>query len=200
VSDFERQILLAYFVAFFLFAFVLRSVLVWRRTGINPLVLPRGDDAHGYVARAFKLMIVACAVVVGIVTSADAAPRWLGAWPLLESSLASTCGWLLLAVALAWVLVAQAQMGASWRIGIDSEHATALVQNGLFGVSRNPIFLAMRVDLLALLLIFPAAATAALLVAGEVLIQLQVRLEEQHLRALHGQAYADYCARVRRWL
>jgi protein-S-isoprenylcysteine O-methyltransferase Ste14 len=29
---------------------------------------------------------------------------------------------------------------------------------------------------------------------------VRVRLEEQHLAALHGAAYADYCARVRRWL
>jgi protein-S-isoprenylcysteine O-methyltransferase Ste14 len=91
-------------------------------------------------------------------------------------------------------------MGLSWRIGIDTAHATELVQHGLFGVSRNPIFLAMRLSLLGLLLVYPAAATLALLVAGEILIQVQVRLEEQHLLGLHGDAYRAYCARVRRWL
>ena len=200
MSDLERCVLLAYFTVFFVCAFALRSLLVWRRTGINPLVLPESDDAYGYVARAFKLSIAACAAVVGVIALSDRADAWLGAWPLLQSGLARTIGWALLGVSLAWVLIAQAQMGVSWRIGIDTEHATPLVQHGLFGRSRNPIFLSMRIDLLALLLVFPSAATLALLVAGEVLIQVQVRLEEKHLEGLHGQAYRDYRARVRRWL
>ena len=35
--------------------------------------------------------------------------------------------------------------------------------------------------------------------AAEILIQVQVRLEEAHLSALHGGAYDDYRAQVRRW-
>ena len=192
--------LLAYFVAFFAFAFVWRSLRVWRRTGVNPVVLPAGDDAYAYVGRAFKLVMVGCGVVAALPVLAADAPRWLGAWTALASVPAAVCGWLLLVVALFWLLVAQAQMGASWRIGIDSARPTALVQHGLFARSRNPIFLAMRVELLGFFLVLPSAASASLLVAGEILMQVQVRLEEQHLAALHGQVYADYCARVRRWL
>lgn len=91
-------------------------------------------------------------------------------------------------------------MGASWRIGIDAQRSTELVQHGFFSVSRKPIFLAMRVNLLGLFLVFPAGSTLALLVAGEILMQVQVRLEEQHLLRLNGPAYATYCSRVRRWL
>jgi len=35
----QNTLLLIYIVAFFLLAFVIRSVLVYRSTGINPLVL-----------------------------------------------------------------------------------------------------------------------------------------------------------------
>ena len=58
----------------------------------------------------------------------------------------------------------------------------------------------MRLSLLGLFLVFPAAATLVLLVAGEILMQVQVRLEEQHLTALHGEVYRVYRSRVRRWL
>jgi len=192
--------LLAYFLVFFALAFVWRSLRVWRSTGINPFVLPGGDDAHAYVGRAFKVVVGGCGVVAALPVLTADAPRWLGAWPALASVPLAACGWLLLAAALAWLLVAQAQMGASWRIGIDSARPTALVQHGLFACSRNPIFLAMRVELLGVFLVLPGAASAAVLVAGEILMQVQVRLEEQHLAALHGATYADYCARVRRWL
>jgi protein-S-isoprenylcysteine O-methyltransferase Ste14 len=58
-------------------------------------------------------------------------------------------------------------MGASWRIGIDSANATELVSKGLFSVSRNPIFLAIRLALLGFFLVAPNAATLAILAAAE---------------------------------
>ena len=62
--------LLAYFVAFFAFAFVWRSLRVWRRTGVNPVVLPAGDDAYAYVGRAFKRVMVCCGVVAALIAVA----------------------------------------------------------------------------------------------------------------------------------
>ena len=60
----QNILLLIYFVAFFLLALVIRSVLVYRNTGINPLVLPRTQDAYGYVGMAFKVLMLGCAGVV----------------------------------------------------------------------------------------------------------------------------------------
>jgi len=195
-----RYGLLAYGVAYFMLAVVWRSFMVYRRTGVNPIVLPSSDDAYGFVGRAFRFVVFGCAVVVSIIAFAGQAPVWLGAYEVLQSRAVSSAGWLLLCVPLPWLLVAQAQMGASWRIGIDSQRHTELVARGLFTVSRNPIYLALRLNLLGLFFVFPAAATLALLVAGEILVQVQVRLEEQHLSQLHGRSYASYCSRVRRWL
>jgi protein-S-isoprenylcysteine O-methyltransferase Ste14 len=143
---------------------------------------------------------VGCAAVVTLHALSPDAASWLGSYRVLEARTVRVVGWVLLFAALAWLLAAQVQMGASWRIGIDSQHRTALVQGGLFAISRNPIFLAMRVTLLGLFLVLPSAATLSLLVAGEILMQVQVRLEEEHLASLHGAEYAAYCQRVRRWL
>ena len=193
-------LLLIYFLVFFLLTFVLRSVLVFRRTGINPLVLPRTQDAYGYVGVAFKVLMLVCACTVTALATVPSALDWLGAIRPLERSGLQWLGWTCLLVSLLWTTVAQAHMGASWRIGIDSARRTDLVSTGLFAVSRNPIFLAIRVALLGLFLVAPNAATLAVLAAGEVVIQVQVRLEEKHLRELHGADYAGYCDRVRRWL
>lgn len=91
-----------------------------------------------------------------------------------------------LVVALIWVLVAQIQLGDSWRIGIDERSSSPLVQNGLFGISRNPIFFGMLVMLAGLLLTIPTAATLVATVLGFVLIHIQVRLEESFLLEKHG--------------
>jgi len=70
----------------------------------------------------------------------------------------------------------------------------------LLKISRNPIFLGMRVMLLGLFLIVPNVVTFAILITGELLIQTQVRLEEDFLSRIHGQAYLAYQKQVRRWL
>ncbi|HVG04079.1 MAG TPA: methyltransferase [Burkholderiaceae bacterium] len=193
------MVLLIYYFVVFIVAFVFRSLLVYRSTGINPLVLPSSEDAYGYVGRAFKVVIAGIAAVIIALAIWPEAQVYFGRWNALGARAVAFAGWALLIASLVWLLIAQAQMGASWRIGIDKRR-TDLVQHGLFRLSRNPIFLAMRVNLLGLFLVFPSAVTAALLAAGEILMQVQVRLEEQHLMNLHGRIYVDYQAKVRRWL
>lgn len=53
-------------------------------------------------------------------------------------------------LSLVLMLVAQAQMGFSWRIGIDEKNRSTLVTNGLFGLSRTTIFLSLCITLLGL--------------------------------------------------
>lgn len=192
--------LLIYSLVFFLLSVVWRALVAYRRTGINPVVLTAGADAYGYVARASKLLLLASGLTVTLIALLPTAPYWLGAYTPLQSPLASAAGWGLLLLALGWLLLAQLQMGTSWRIGIDHARRTPLVTHGLFRLSRNPIYLAMRVNQIGLLLVFPSAATLALLVAGEILMQVQVPLEERHLLAQHGAHYVRYCQHVRRWL
>ena len=63
-----------------------------------------------------------------------------------------------------------------------------------------PVFLGMRATLLGLFLVLPNAVTLAIVVLGEALIQIQVRLEEEFLSAKHGTRYAEYQRSTRRWL
>jgi protein-S-isoprenylcysteine O-methyltransferase Ste14 len=58
----------------------------------------------------------------------------------------------------------------------------------------------MMLTLLGLFLVIPNANTLLALVLGVVLIQIQVRLEEEFLLRKHGEDYADYRRDVRRWI
>ncbi len=195
-----KLFLLLYFSAFFLTAFVWRSFLVWKRTGVNPYQLGNTDSAHDFVGRLFRLTMIVIAVIVITYAASDSAYELLTPIPWLGHPLLTWVGTVLLVLALVWMLIAQAQMGNAWRIGIDADTRTELVQTGLFAVSRNPIFLSMLVMLLGLLLVLPSAASLAVSVLGAALIHIQIRLEEEHLARLHGEAYRAYCRRVRRWL
>jgi protein-S-isoprenylcysteine O-methyltransferase Ste14 len=74
------------------------------------------------------------------------------------------------------------------------------VRKGVFGLSRNPIFLGMMLTLLGLFLVIPNAVTLLILGLGVVLIQIQVRLEEEFLSRTHDRNYEEYRRDVRRWL
>ena len=198
-GDATALALLAYFGLFFLFAFFWPTWRLWRRYGTNALVLPRDDSAQGVVGRWFRLTLVAIPIVlvpIGMGAPLDA----LGRLEWLESETLRLAGWAILALSLVWVLAAQAQMGASWRIGIDAGAQPPLVRSGLFALSRNPIFLGMRLALLGLFLLLPTGATLTILLLGEVLIHVQVRLEEAHLTEALGEEYEAYRRSTRRWL
>ena len=187
--------LAGFYAVFFIVAMVLPTLRVWRATGINPLVLPKGDDVAGFVGTWFKLLIALLGLYL-----------LLGGLGLIQPigpigfRLIPAIGVGLLGFSLLWVVIAQWQMGAAWRVGIDSANRTDLIARGLFRISRNPIFFGMMVQLLGLFLLQPDAITLSIAVAAYVLISIQIRQEEAHLLALHGEGYAAYRAQVRRWL
>jgi protein-S-isoprenylcysteine O-methyltransferase Ste14 len=200
MADILRLILPIYFLLYFAIAFVLKSVLTARRTGRNPLVLPKDDSAYGLIGRYFKITLVILFLYVLVYAFF---PDWHGhLLPLRQLELAAVAhtGLALLLLSFVWTVIAQAQMKDSWRIGIDTVVKTELVTDGLFSVSRNPIFLGMIVSLAGLFLCTPNAMTAFFLILGYVLIQIQIRLEEEFLAREHGQKYADYRQKVRRLL
>jgi len=58
----------------------------------------------------------------------------------------------------------------------------------------------MALILLGLMLVTPNAVTAGFLVIGFMLMQIQIRLEEDHMVTIHGSGYMQYRQRVRRWI
>ena len=195
-----KIILPIYLALFFGLAMFWRSYVAWKRTGVNPYALGNGDTVHDYVGKLFRFTLIATALIVLAFSLSESLYNLLMPIPWLDSSLLIGVGLALLASALIWVLVAQIQMGDSWRIGIDEKTNSPLVQHGLFGVSRNPIFLGMLVMLVGLLFAIPTAATLIVTLLGFALIHIQVRLEEPFLVDKYGEVYRVYQKRVRRWL
>jgi len=195
-----KIILPIYLALFFGLAMFWRSYVAWKRTGVNPYALGNGDTVHDYVGKLFRFTLIATALIVLAFSLSESLYNLLMPIPWLDSSLLIGVGLALLASALIWVLVAQIQMGDSWRIGIDEKTNSPLVQHGLFGVSRNPIFLGMLVMLVGLLFAIPTAATLIVTLLGFALIHIQVRLEEPFLLDKYGEAYRVYQKHVRRWL
>lgn len=193
-----RIVLPVYILLYFGIAFVLKSVIVAKRIGKNPFVLPKDDSAYGLLGFYFKIILIAMLLYVMVYAFHPAGYSYFLSITQLDTSLIKYIGLVTLFISLVWTVIAQGHMKNSWRIGIDTVTKTELITTGLFGISRNPIFLGMILTLLGLFLVTPNAVTALFLIVGYILIQVQIRLEEEFLIKEHGQHYLDYQQKVRR--
>ncbi|MCC3215931.1 isoprenylcysteine carboxylmethyltransferase family protein [Chryseobacterium sp. X308] len=200
MTDFIRFFIPFYFIIFFTVSFVGISYRVAKRIGKNPNVLPKDDSAYGLVGFYFKLILLALFMytILLLLFPKD----MFSAFKInaLEYNLIQYTGLGLMMMALIWVVIAQLQMKNSWRIGIDSTTKTELVTDGLFRFSRNPVFLGMTISLVGFFLVFPTVITFSFLLTGNILMQIQIRLEEEFLLKEHGEVYLTYKKRVKRML
>lgn len=79
--------------------------------------------------------------------------------------------------------------------------ATAMVREGPYGFSRNPMYLGMTLGYLGLAMVFNTVWPVMLLpVVLWALVKLVIQREEAYLEAVFGDAYRSYRRDVRRWL
>ena len=197
---FYQIFLPAFSLVFILQVFVIRSVILWKKTGINPFVFGKTENAHDYVGLVYKAMTVGTWIAIAIYSFFPYLYKYLIPVWYLENPIAQKIGVGLLLFAFAWIIIAQFQMSNSWRIGINYEETTKLIDHGLFGVSRNPIFLGVLISYVGTFLVIPNALTFSLMAITFITIQIQVRMEEEFLTSTLGEKYLSYKSRVRRWL
>ena len=189
-----------YFICFFGFAVIFRNFVVAKRTGINAFKLNQKTGAESITGWYFKFLPLISILVFILYSCLPNLYQSIGPIGLMDHAAIQWMGIGIMVVSLVWVLAAQSQMGASWRIGIDHETKTEFVQKGLFKYSRNPIFVGIIFISFGFFLLLPNPITLTILALDISLIQIQVALEEEYLAKQHGESYSEYCQNIRRWL
>ena len=101
---------------------------------------------------------------------------------------------------LVFFVLSMLSFGRSFRVGIDIERPDTLITDGVFAVTRNPIYVAFWMVLLGQFLVFPNWLLFAYLLAATWLFHRQVLREEALLELHYGQLCESYRSRVRRYL
>ena len=84
---------------------------------------------------------------------------------------------------------------------LPGQATRAMIEDGPFRFSRNPLYLGLLALYLALALLAPSVWALVLFPAAVILVLWgAVRPEERFLRERFGAVYEDYARRVRRWL
>src|SRR5215469_3758193 len=126
-------------------------------------------------------------------------------WPTVStqeffhSGIISWAGALLCLIGLLLFLWSLISFRQSFRVGIDTEHPDRLITDGVFAFSRNPIYVAFATVLIGEFFIFSNWLSLIYIGAGTWLFHRQVLREEEYLNTHYGQAYVEYCNRVRRY-
>ena len=84
---------------------------------------------------------------------------------------------------------------------LNPAHTSVIVTTGVYRFSRNPMYLAMLVGLLAIAVLLGNVLALILACCFVPIIEaVQIRPEERILAEHFGDPYREYCRGVRRWI
>jgi protein-S-isoprenylcysteine O-methyltransferase Ste14 len=104
---------------------------------------------------------------------------------------------------LGFVLTVRAQldMGASWRVGVDTTETTTLITHGVFRHVRNPIFSGMVLAFVGVAFLVPNVVAFVGIALAVIGLEIHVRVvEEPHLMRAHGERYMTYARSAGRFV
>jgi protein-S-isoprenylcysteine O-methyltransferase Ste14 len=150
-------------------------------------------DTVGF--RLWPPIAVSAPLIAGaLMTNAWGDPIGLGDWRV-------PLGWALVLFFVAWngwalLLFARHRTGL-----LPGQASQALIEEGPYSVSRNPLYVGLLALYLGLALLAPTVWGLVLFPVAVLLILWgAIQPEERYLRERFGAEYDDYTRRVRRWL
>jgi protein-S-isoprenylcysteine O-methyltransferase Ste14 len=118
----------------------------------------------------------------------------------LENQQIKILGFIIGAGGLLICRIAQVTIGKSWRVGIDENAKTGLITHGIYKYMRNPTYTGLYLLCAGVWLLNPTFLYAYWILAFVLMMEFQVRCEEEYLQTQYGDAYLDYCKKTKRYL
>lgn len=181
---------------------VARGLMLYSR-GIRVVAIDRERSTIqglGDLTQVLSLLFWAYAVIAFTwPLPTPAVPSWLGT-VLVDALWIKTAGAVLLLTGLVIYALALRAFGASWRLGIDRDTPGALVTDGIFAWTRNPIYVSLELLLTGSFLVQGRLVFLLLALVNMVLFHSLIRREERFLAQAYGESYRQYLARVGRYV
>lgn len=188
-----KEILLLFYVIVFMLYIVTKSIVFYKKYKINPFsfMVDKWRDRIYWWSIFFILIIYGVLLVLNYF-------RMFGS--ITNNIILDILGFIMLLTGFLILIVAHAQMGKSWRMGIDRKIKTRLVQTGVFEHSRNPVYLGLIIQSFGLFLLIPNLTTLVLLILLIFSLNKIIKAEEKFLEKQFGGIYLDYKKKVRRFV
>jgi len=171
-------------------------------TGINPIVIGRGKGPWRIVEilslGSLGLWMTEL-LLHSLHSSYDIFPQAINV-AFLRIGPVRIVGLILAGAGLLTFMLAFLSFGNSWRIGIDRKRPGTLVTEGIFRLTRNPIYLAFDLMFIG---VFLVNGTWFFMVFGFLAViacHFQILREEEFLRRQYGDEFEAYRNRTARYL
>ncbi len=184
-------------VLILIFILVLFSrVIILKRKGINAIVFGETDKSD------FVLVPVMLFFIYTIFASSSPLPYpSVLITPLINNVILYVIGLILAIIGILTFISSLISFDNSFSVGIDDEKPGELITNGLFSISRNPIYLSFFLFFFGMAFMHPNIVIICIVLLFFVpVIHRQVLREEKSLKETYGQKYIEYCSKVRRYL
>ena len=181
---------------------VSKALYSWWATGIFPIVIGRGQGAWRIIELLSFLALVLWVFEVllrALRPRFDPFPDAVGV-AMLHTQSAKLMGAVLLIVGVVPFIFAFLNFGNSWRIGIDRKTPGVLVTGGIFGLTRNPIYVAFILFCFGIFLMNGTWFFLIFALLAVLAIHFQILREEEFLQKQYGRDYTEYCQRTARYL
>ena len=179
----------------FVLYLIIKSILFRLKFNLNPLVFPRNRKMTEFAAWMGLVLVLFgyAAIVILNYRGIENAPLY-ASWNNVYLNFAGVA---LFIVGFVIMIFGHHQMGKFWRMGTDDD--TELIHSGLFGISRNPIYVAVLFQAAGLTLLLKNVLALTLFFLLVVCLHLIIRTEEIFLHEQFGDAYRNYQKKVRRF-
>ena len=186
----------------FVLIIVAKVLLLRVRSGINPVAIGRGKKGFDLVFEIYAFLGLAVWMTEILLRSFHTTFRL---FPdsvdvqLFDSAAAKIVGGVLVTIGVIIFLWAFYSFGSSWRVGVDTETPGQLVTSGVFGWSRNPIYLFLNLWFIGVFLINGTLVFLVFALLAVAHMHYQIRREEKFLEGFYGQPYKNYRSQVGRY-
>lgn len=179
-----------------------KAIFLRVTTGVNPIVIARGKGAWRIIEMLSlaSLVLWMTEVVLHVTHSSyDLFPDRLNV-SLLHTPTTKTIGAVLVILGLIIFLLAFLNFGKSWRIGIDRQTPGTLVTSGIFGITRNPIYVAFNLFFIGIFLLNGTVFFLIFALMAAVAVHFQILREEAFLKSQYRESFERYRQHVARYL
>ena len=179
-----------------------KALYSWRVTGIFPIVIGRGKGKWRIIEVLGFLALILWITEVLLRVFHSRFDIFPGKFRLgfFQTEAAQILGVAFLLVGLIPFVLAFLNFGTSWRIGIDRKTPGALVTGGIFGVTRNPIYVGFILFFFGIFFLHGTWFFLIFALLAIVAIHFQILREEEFLKQQYGQSYEEYRRRAARYL
>lgn len=191
---------ISYVILYVGIGLLVRSWILYKNTGINAFKTLGREGVQGINERVLVFEATLVPIIAFFYLMPYEIYKFMGPIEYLDLPWIKNVGIGIMVSATLFSILAQFQMGDSWRIGINKTEKTSLIKNKLYNYSRNPIYLGLLLSFLGYFLIVPNAWSLCCLVLSYPSLEIKIRFEEAYLLDKHGDGYLAYMEKVRRWI